>query len=192
MDEVALHQLLRLVGVALLERVQDVAVLGGGLGQVALAGELGDAGQPGLGSGGGSTSACGFKMSDAIRWAVCRARSAMNVSRRMRRIIPRRARAVPIESPAEISCVMADLKNPRLMYAKAGLVLVSGGLAATMLLFQSPTLRTAALLTLTIWSFARAYYFAFYVIEQYIDPGYRFAGLLSLARYLLRRRLRNL
>jgi hypothetical protein len=30
---------------------------------------------------------------------------------------------------------------------------------------------------LSIWSFARAYYFAFYVIEHYVDGSYRFAGL---------------
>jgi len=29
------------------------------------------------------------------------------------------------------------------------------------------------------------YYFCFYVIEKYIDPSYRFDGLISVARYLL-------
>jgi uncharacterized RDD family membrane protein YckC len=88
--------------------------------------------------------------------------------------------------------VMADLKNPRLLYAKAALFLIAGGIAATVLLLQNPTLKTAALLALTVWSFARAYYFAFYVIEHYIDPGYRFAGLWSVARYLFRGRSRGL
>jgi hypothetical protein len=44
------------------------------------------------------------------------------------------------------------------------------------------------LLALTIWCFARAYYFAFYVIQHYVDPGYRFAGLADFARYVLRKR----
>jgi hypothetical protein len=35
---------------------------------------------------------------------------------------------------------------------------------------------------------APAYYFAFYVIEHYVDPGYRFAGLWSFVRYVLRKR----
>jgi hypothetical protein len=43
------------------------------------------------------------------------------------------------------------------------------------------------LLVITVWVFCRFYYFAFYVLEHYVDPGYRFAGLLSLARYLMRR-----
>ena len=43
-------------------------------------------------------------------------------------------------------------------------------------------------LAVGIWCFCRAYYFAFYVIEHYIDPGYKFAGLSSFVRYLLRRR----
>jgi hypothetical protein len=36
---------------------------------------------------------------------------------------------------------------------------------------------TALLLVLVIWSFCRAYYFSFYVLERYVDPGFKFAGL---------------
>ena len=39
-----------------------------------------------------------------------------------------------------------------------------------------------------VWCFARWYYFAFYVIEHYVDPGFKFAGLGAFARYLVRRR----
>jgi hypothetical protein len=39
-------------------------------------------------------------------------------------------------------------------------------------------------LALSVWCFCRFYYFAFYVIEHYVDPGYRFAGLWSFVRYL--------
>ncbi len=39
-----------------------------------------------------------------------------------------------------------------------------------------------------IWAFARAYYFAFYVLEKYIDPSYRFSGLLSLLHYLAQKK----
>ena len=34
-------------------------------------------------------------------------------------------------------------------------------------------------LALVIWCFCRFYYFAFYVIERYVDPGYKFSGLGS-------------
>ena len=46
----------------------------------------------------------------------------------------------------------------------------------------------AFLLAVALWAFCRFYYFAFYVIEKYVDPSYRFAGLGSFALYLLRRR----
>ena len=39
-----------------------------------------------------------------------------------------------------------------------------------------------------IWAFARAYYVAFYVVQHYVDDGYKFAGLFSFLRYCLRRR----
>jgi uncharacterized RDD family membrane protein YckC len=81
-----------------------------------------------------------------------------------------------------------DLKNPRLMYLKAALFLLAGLLASAGILLIAPSLRVAALLAIAIWSFSRAYYFAFYVIEHYIDPSYRFAGLCSLLRYVLRGR----
>jgi hypothetical protein len=34
----------------------------------------------------------------------------------------------------------------------------------------------------------RAYYFAFYVIQHYVDDGYKFSGLISFCRYLLARK----
>ena len=61
-------------------------------------------------------------------------------------------------------------------------------IAASLILLQYPDWKVALLLAIAIWSFARAYYFAFYVIEHYIDPTFRFAGLTSLVSYLLRRR----
>jgi hypothetical protein len=81
-----------------------------------------------------------------------------------------------------------DLKDARLMYLKAVLFGVAGLLAGGALLAESPSLRTAFLLAVVIGSFCRLYYFCFYVIEKYIDPDYRFAGLGSLITYLLRRK----
>jgi hypothetical protein len=83
--------------------------------------------------------------------------------------------------------LFGDLKSAKLMYLKAFLFLVAGGVSAAAILVESPTLRTAFLLAVAIGSFCRLYYFMFYVIEKYIDPGYRFAGIGSFLLYLLRR-----
>jgi hypothetical protein len=64
---------------------------------------------------------------------------------------------------------MADIKSPRLLYLKGGLMLVVGLLASGLLIAEHPTVKVVFLLALAIWGFARAYYFAFYVIEHYID-----------------------
>ncbi|HVY68651.1 MAG TPA: hypothetical protein VHH73_01915 [Verrucomicrobiae bacterium] len=76
---------------------------------------------------------------------------------------------------------MRDIKSPRILWLKAGLFLVLGGITAGLLLAETPTLRAATLLGLTVWAFCRAYYFAFYVIGNYIDPGHKYAGLLAFA-----------
>jgi hypothetical protein len=85
-----------------------------------------------------------------------------------------------------------NLRSPRLMALKATLFVAVGLLASTCLLLECPSWRVAALLALAVWAFARAYYFAFYVIEKYVDPTYRFAGLwdfLAHRRNARRRRL---
>ena len=83
---------------------------------------------------------------------------------------------------------MREISSLKLLYAKGMLFVVAGTLATALLIVESPTPRTALLLALTVWCFARAYYFAFYVVEHYADPGYRYSGLFSFARYLLSRR----
>jgi hypothetical protein len=81
-----------------------------------------------------------------------------------------------------------DLTNPLWIKVK-GLLFLFIGIAATLLLFlDNPSWKTAVLLALAIWSFCRFYYFAFYVIEKYVDPTYKFSGLISFAKYLFRRR----
>src|SRR3954464_4000672 len=76
-----------------------------------------------------------------------------------------------------------DIRSERLLYAKAGLFAIAGLMACVTLVLDHPTLRTAVLLAVAVFCCCRAYYFAFYVIEKYIDPSYRFAGLLSLVTY---------
>ena len=82
---------------------------------------------------------------------------------------------------------MKDLTSAGWIKFKGLLFLLLGSAAAALLIVENPTWRTAGLLALTIWSFCRAYYFAFYVIEKYVDPGYKFSGLGSFAKYLFTR-----
>ena len=82
---------------------------------------------------------------------------------------------------------MADIRSPKLLYLKGALLLFLGVLASGLLLAEHPDWKSAGLLALAIWSFARAYYFAFYVIEHYVDPEFKFAGLWDFARYLRNR-----
>ncbi len=78
---------------------------------------------------------------------------------------------------------MTDLTNPKIIFFKGFLFLVSGFLASGILLARHPDLTTAALLCISVWAFCRFYYFAFYVIQHYVDPEYRFAGQIAFLRY---------
>lgn len=78
---------------------------------------------------------------------------------------------------------MADLQDPRWMSVKAALFVLLGCLAGGLLIILADNWRVTLLLLIAIWSFARAYYFVFYVIEHYIDSNYRFAGLWDFLRY---------
>lgn len=81
-----------------------------------------------------------------------------------------------------------DLKNPKWMYLKAILFVLIGVCCFFLLFAENPNLKTVVLLGLMIWAFCRAYYFAFYVIEKYIDPKYRFSGLFSFVSYLTKKK----
>jgi hypothetical protein len=81
-----------------------------------------------------------------------------------------------------------DLKSPRLMYLKASLFVAIGVVSSVLLLLLAPDWRVAVLLVLAVWGFCRAYYFAFYVIEHYVDGEYKFAGLTDFVRWWWNRR----
>jgi hypothetical protein len=83
---------------------------------------------------------------------------------------------------------MRDLQSHRWMWVKMALFLVIGLVSSALILLEMPDLRVLALLAMAIWAFCRAYYFAFYVIERYIDPAFRFSGLWSALRYLWNRK----
>jgi uncharacterized membrane protein len=86
---------------------------------------------------------------------------------------------------------VADIENSKLFWGKAILFVLIGVVSSTLLLLESPSLKVTVLLTLAIWAFCRAYYFAFYVIEHYADPGYRFSGLISFIRHACQKRSRK-
>jgi len=85
---------------------------------------------------------------------------------------------------------MRDLVDTRWMKLKAVLFLFLGFGSAALVLLECRSWRVALCMAIAIWSFCRFYYFAFYVVEHYVEPGWRFSGLWSFARYLCARRSR--
>jgi hypothetical protein len=82
----------------------------------------------------------------------------------------------------------ADLASPVLIHLKGALFVVIGLASGGLLLWESPTLRTAALLGLTVWAFCRFYYYLFYVLDRYLGRERRFAGVTDAVWFLLRRK----
>ncbi len=85
---------------------------------------------------------------------------------------------------------MKELTNPGWIKLKGILFLIIGILSSALLIIETRSWRLAALLAIAIWCFCRFYYFAFYVIERYVDPSYRFSGLWSFFGYLISKRRR--
>jgi len=92
-------------------------------------------------------------------------------------------------SGTNVNDFVRDIKNQHLLILKAVLFVVLGVAAAGILIAEAPRLSTVLLLAIAIWAFARAYYFAFYVIEHYIDSSYKFAGIWSAIVFLNQRRI---
>ena len=67
------------------------------------------------------------------------------------------------------------------------LILACGGL----LILGAPSIRTAFLVLVLVWSTARFYYFLFYVLEKYVDPALRYSGVWALLREVRRGRRRH-
>jgi hypothetical protein len=53
------------------------------------------------------------------------------------------------------------------------------------IVFEHPTPKTLLLMAIVVWSFCRFYYFGFYVLERYVDPNYKFSGLISMVWYVM-------
>jgi hypothetical protein len=78
-----------------------------------------------------------------------------------------------------------DIKDPKILKLKGTLFLLLGCVAGGYILILHPGWMVLVLLVICVWAFCRFYYFAFYVLEHYADPEFRYAGLLDLAKYLL-------
>jgi hypothetical protein len=89
-----------------------------------------------------------------------------------------------------IDGAMADLRSKPLIVLKGVMFVLVAALASACVFALAPDWRVAALLAVVIWSSARAYYFLFYVLERYVDPRLRYAGLTDMLRQLWRARRR--
>lgn len=78
-----------------------------------------------------------------------------------------------------------NLTNPNWIITKGFLFLFLGLLSGGLLFFEHPTPKTFVLIAIAVWSFCRFYYFGFYVLERYVDPNYKFSGLIPMIRYVL-------
>lgn len=79
-----------------------------------------------------------------------------------------------------------DIKNQNVLHLKGFLFLALGIVAASLLLYDNLSIRTIALLMITIWAFCRFYYFLFYVLEKYAGRDRRYAGILDALSYLFK------
>ena len=82
---------------------------------------------------------------------------------------------------------MRNLSNPGWIKFKAVLFLLIAAAASALLLARTPEWTSAVLLVVIIWAACRAYYFAFYVLQHYVDPTFRYTGLWDLVRSRKRR-----
>ena len=86
---------------------------------------------------------------------------------------------------------MADLKSRQWIVAKGVMFLGIAATTAALLLVEMPSVKTATLLALLVWASCRFYYFLFYVLEHYLDPTLRYAGLMDLLMGMKRRQERR-
>mgnify|MGYP001099689695 CR=1 FL=1 len=81
-----------------------------------------------------------------------------------------------------------DIKSRAWICIKGGLFAVIALLSFFIItLAEVPHIRAIAALLLA-WSAARFYYFLFYVLENYVDPTFRYAGLYSILVHLRKQR----
>jgi len=83
--------------------------------------------------------------------------------------------------------ITGDITTAWLIHAKGVLFVLLGTLAAALLVAEMPTLKTVALLAVTVWAFCRFYYYLFYVLDRYLGRDKPFAGVVDALCFLLRK-----
>jgi len=87
-----------------------------------------------------------------------------------------------------VELMLGDIQSHRLIHIKGWLFLFLGVFSAGLLVAETMDLKLTLLLLISIWSFCRFYYYAFYVIEKYTDANFKYAGIGSFLRYLISRK----
>jgi len=83
---------------------------------------------------------------------------------------------------------MPDLRSKNWIVAKGVMFALISAISGTLILLQWPSWRQAGLIALLVWASCRFYYFLFYVLEKYVDPTMRYAGILDLISGMRARR----
>ncbi|MET0851155.1 MAG: hypothetical protein ABW020_08515 [Candidatus Rokuibacteriota bacterium] len=83
---------------------------------------------------------------------------------------------------------MTHLSSRTWIVAKGMLFAAIALIAAALILLEKPSVTRAVLLALLVWASCRFYYFLFYVLERYVDPTLRYAGMVAMLAALRRRR----
>ena len=84
---------------------------------------------------------------------------------------------------------MTDLQSKKWIVAKGIMFAGIAGATAALILIELPSVKLAVQLLLLVWASCRFYYFLFYVLERYVDPTMRYAGLFDLLMGMRQRRI---
>lgn len=75
---------------------------------------------------------------------------------------------------------MGDLTSKRVIIIKGWLFFAIAVIAALLIVQRSPRVVTVILVGTLAWSSCRFYFFLFYVLERYVDPGMKYRGVWHL------------
>ena len=78
--------------------------------------------------------------------------------------------------------------SKKLIYLKAVLFLIIGLVGFLYCWLTNFNLIFLVMLLITIWAWCRLYYFCFYVITNYVDDKYKFAGIIDFLHYLFKKK----
>jgi hypothetical protein len=84
-----------------------------------------------------------------------------------------------------------QLRSHVAIHVKGALFLALALMSAGILFLLERAAVTALCIVTLAWASARWYYYVFYVIERWIDPSFRYTGVISFVRYALRSRSRR-